>query len=571
MGDAWDDIVAKSGLAPSKPSYGATNGAAKPISSFTAHLSNPRVAGALREALNSARTNIVTGQQTGLGRNNQLNAEAANLYSLAVGNNLMPEPELHRWLTDVAVEAGLHVDDNCGPKGIEDTIVSGFRAGRDKYGPRDLSHLKDTIDVQFVEDLPGTNGHTSPLIIANDFDSIFDAENGFWDARESLHHIYTAALSRMAPPWGVLANVTARVLTTVRPNTTLPGIVGGRGSLNWFAAVAAESGGGKGASTACGADLIKEDVDLRNLGSGEGICQQFYKPGNKTTPPIEHEAIMFEATEIDAMTSLKERSGQTTMSVLRSGFSGETLGFSYRNNDHHIKAHEYRMTLVLSIQPGRARPLLEDAAGGTPQRFQWFPGRDRRVRAERPWWPGELTIPGWGAWQYPRELKIPQIVEDTITREREKAQAGDQHALDGHALFVREKFAYALALIDNRVDMTEEDWELSGIAAQVSACTREWVAGQLDKIADEEAERRGRMYGVQAAASGAAKDAFATRRVWDASNWILRRLDKAGPQTNRELSRSITKALKTWQAAGLKDLADRGLIERDPDGRWRLA
>jgi Protein of unknown function (DUF3987) len=583
VGDAWDEIVAKSGLAPSKPSYGATNGHAKPVASFTANLSNPRVAGALRAALESARDNIISGQTTGLGRNNQLNAEAANLYSLAVANNLMPEHELKDWLYDVAREAGLEHDENCGPKQIDDTIASGFKAGKHKYGPRNLSHLKDTINLEFVDDIPdhpteapATNWKPVKLYTpCTDFDSIFEGDDEFWGARQSLQHIYTAALSRLAPPWGVLANVAARILTTVRPNATLPPLIGDKGSLNWFAAVAAESGGGKGASSACGAALITDQIDVRNLGSGEGICQQFWKPGKgRDAPPIVHEAIMFEATEIDAMTSLRERSGQTTMSVLRNGFSAETLGFSYRNNDHHIDAHTYRMTLVLSLQPGRARPLLEDADGGTPQRFQWFPGRDSRISEDSPWWPGPLTIPdAWEEWKYPRDLTVPKIVEETVKRERVKGQRGDQHALDGHALFVREKFAFALALIDNRTEMTEEDWELSGIAAEVSTRTREWVTHRLETAEDEAAEATGRTYGIRAAASNAAKDAFAANRVFAVQQLVLKRLRENGPTATRDLRHSLNSknGNRTWLQAALKAATEAGLIERGPDGRWRAS
>lgn len=281
---------------------------------------------------------------------------------------------------------------------------------------------------------------------------------------------------------------------------------------------------------------------------------------------------MFEATEIDAMTSLRERSGQTTMSVLRAGFSGETLGFSYRNNDHHVEEQTYRMTLVLSLQPRRARPLLDDADGGTPQRFQWFPATDRRVkRATRPDWPGSITVPPWKEWQYPRELVVPQQVKDLVEEAAEARNAGLVNALDGHALFVREKFAFALALLDGgRTEMTEEDWKLSGIAAEVSQRTREWVAHRLEAAEDVAAERRGRTYGIQAASSDAAKSAFAAKRVNSTRNWVLMRLGKHGPQLNSELSRAIDGDRRQWLQAAQKNLQDDGLISRGKDGRWAL-
>lgn len=567
MADDWRDEVARQlgyGKPEKKSTFDPAN--ATPLNPKPS-LSDPRTKGWADGVLAEAVERIVTAAPGT--RNGTLNSEAWSLYHKL--GQFYGDDALTDALLGACARNGLLQED--GEKQCRDTINSGFKNSVKDHGGTWYQNVpRSEINVEYVVDMPlSSNGTGPPEPPRTDsYESIFELENGFWDSRESLQHIYTASMSRMCAPWAVLANVTARVLTTVRPNTVLPSLVGGKGSLNWFAAVSARSGGGKGSASACAADLIKEDVYVRNLGSGEGICQQFYKPGNSKVPPTVHEAIMFEATEIDTMSALADRQGQTTMGVLRAGFSGETIGFSYRNNDHHIDAHSYRMTLVLSLQPGRARPLLADEAGGTPQRFQWFPGTDSRVSADRPWWPGELEVPSFNEWLYPRELRVPQVVEDTIVNERVKAQRGDQHALDGHALFVREKFAFALALLDNRVEMTEEDWELSGIASEISTRTRRWVVQELEHVTDVEAERRGRQFGLQAATSDASRKAFSARREWEIEQKVVEKLAEKGPLKNRDLRNNFHSDDRTWLPKALQNLVDRELISRNRDNEWTL-
>ena len=203
-------------------------------------------------------------------------------------------------------------------------------------------------------------------------------ENGFWD-RASHKHIYNAALARMAAPWATLTYCAARALTLVPPHIKLPeNLVGGPGSLNWFAAVVSKSGGGKGVAEAVSRELVPGVPAVRNLGSGEGIVKAYQVDADGR---LEHSAILFNVAEIDTMTALRDRSASTTMGTLREVFSGGTLGFSYagKGKDGHVEAHKYRMTLITAVQPRRAGGLLDDSAGGTPQRFMWFPADDPRI------------------------------------------------------------------------------------------------------------------------------------------------------------------------------------------------
>lgn len=402
-------------------------------------------------------------------------------------------------------------------------------------------------------------------------------EGDFWESRESLALIYSAALSRLSSPWAVLAFCAARALTLVPPRWTLPPIIGGRGSLNWFAALATKSGGGKDSASAVARELVPQAVYERNLGSGEGMLAAFERPKNDDAGGGVREAVMFSSSEVDQMTALGGRTGSTLMSTLREAFTGSTLGFSYVSKSVQLPAHTYRLTYVCGVQPARAGGLLGDSAGGTPQRFMWFPALDRRISREflrtDPWMP-TLEIPTNTEFFYDREIGIPEEAADFIINARVDAARGEGDPLDSHAIFAREKFAYALAVLDGRVEMTLEDWELSGIAAAVSRRTRNWVTDHMTDAQRGEARERGEMKGVEHVATERSKalESLAPARVLQV---VVNRMIKVGGDTGGTGGDGFTKK-QLRDAAGrdkryLNDALTLGLASntiRQEGTRW---
>lgn len=373
------------------------------------------------------------------------------------------------------------------------------------------------------------------LEVADEIPELESIEDNFWDSRETLNLIYTAALAQMTSPWAVLACCTARLLALVPPTVRLPAIIGGEGSLNWFGAIVAKSGGGKGAAMAVAENLVVSDqVYTRGAGSGEGMIEAY----RRATEGSEVQSILFSIDEVDSLASLKDRSGQTTMSVIRSGFSGETLGYTYRGRAKEVvPKHTYRMTMLVSVQPDRAAALFDDAGGGTPQRFQWFIGRDRRITADPPTWPTLGGTPRRIALLSATEMgkaagiiSVPDEVRDTLRQARAASMSGDDFALDGHALYCREKFAFALALMDGRTAISDDDWKLSGIAAEVSDWTRKHTQRKLVAAQDESARERGRLMGISRTASdvsGRQERGAADERLL---RWAVTKLEKAPGQ-----------------------------------------
>ena len=452
-------------------------------------------------------------------RNHQLFKSSANLFEF-VAAQALTEEEVTSALIDSCRTNGLIADD--GEHSVEATIASGRRRGMDQ--PRDLTHVGKGVANGFhVEDEPAKVVSLS---------TVFDMERGFWDSRESLRSIYIGALSRMCAPWAVLGYCAARALTTVRPHCTLPALVGGPGTLNWFCAITATSGGGKSSADAVARELVDIPIRTRNLGSGEGVIDAYVRPANKETgePAGLYESVMFLADEVDTITSLQNRSGNTLMSVLRTGFSGGTLGFSYRQaSARHLESHSYRMTLVANIQPAKAGALMDDEKGGTLQRFMWFPGHDPRITVDVPPMPGPLDITSPAEWLYPiASLGIPYEATALIRDDRVRRARNEVDDLNGHSMYIREKFAFALAVLDGRSEMSLEDWQLAGIASRISDHTRDYVRFELDKAQAEASKKRGKQMGISSVAADEEKASHVARKRSSVLNRVLRKLESDG-------------------------------------------
>lgn len=446
---------------------------------------------------------------------------ACNLYEI-VAAGVWDEHTVTDALREACRANRLEQDD--GELSVVRTIKNARRRGFDN--PRDLSNVGKYQRPSGCV----TDDEPEPLVL-NDFQHL---ERGFWMERDSLKTIYMAALSRLCSPWAVLAHVVAIVLGQVRPHITLPPIVGGKASLNWFGAVVAPSSGGKGAAASVAAELIPHTLPVLNLGSGEGLVDAFVRPANKDTgePAGLHESLLFVAHEIDGLKALAQRHGSTLMPVLRSAFFGEAIGFSNRQASRlHLAAHSYRMTLVLSAQPARCEGLLGDTGGGTPQRFQWFPGVDDRITDQPPPWPGKLTLPSPSTWAYPTTLKVPFEAVELIRAERARAARGEaDNESDGHKLLVREKLAFALAVLDKRHGpdaMRSDDWRLAGVAIRVSDHMRAYVAQQVDQAAVSEAEKRGTERGIEFDAANTERTQRDYRRRRRIENWVVGKLREA--------------------------------------------
>ena len=396
-----------------------------------------------------------------------------------------------------------------------------------------------------------------------------DEPTPFWGARAVLGHVHDFARARMVSPWAMLGVVLVRVTTAVPPFVVLPPIVGSVASLNTFAALTGPSGAGKGAAESAGTEAVDVGpLTVASVGSGEGIAH-LYAHREKGEVVRDREAVVFSIPEVDNLTALGTRRGATLLPQLRSAWTGETLGFSYADRDKAlpIERHTYRMGLLLGVQPGRAAPLVDDSDGGTPQRFVWLPTTDPDAPDFPPACPEPLDWrPTW-RWHGDARglcvLPVPDVARQTIIGARRARLRGDGDALDGHALLCRLKVAAALALLDERQAVDDEDWQLAGAVMQVSDSTRAAVVRHLAARAEDANRARGQAEAARAVVVSETVHTEQVKRVAGVVLRALRRREGDGWATRRDLAAAVAGRDRGVLAEAIGVQLDAGQIETD--------
>jgi hypothetical protein len=149
--------------------------------------------------------------------------------------------------------------------------------------------------------------------------------------------------------------------------------------------------------------------------------------------------------------------------------------------------------------------------------------------------------------------------------------SGDDNALDGHALFCREKFAYALALMDGRTQMDSSDWELSGTVAAISDWCRLRAQNTLENSRRDAALERGKWRGFEHYESEITRSAIAHEDLKRILTWAVKKLSETGEK--RMKKRELTIAAAGRDRSRLTEAMLRGveigLIKGD-EAEWVL-
>jgi hypothetical protein len=366
----------------------------------------------------------------------------------------------------------------------------------------------------------------------------------FWRARPVLKHIHTFASARMTEPWAVLGAVLARVVAATPPTVQLPKTIGSYASLNMLVGLVGPSGCGKDAARRVAHDAVDvgspPPFPTLPLGSGEGLSHMFMRPlsardggGNEQY----RESALVIVGEIDSMTALVQRQASTVQGQLRQAAMGEALGFFYVDPAKRmiVPEHSYRLCLLAGIQPRRSGVLLGDSDGGTPQRFLWMPGDDPDAPDYEPPEPDPLVWrpPDWSKLRGDelsqgmdrKIMPIPDTAVQAIKQAKRDRRRRRADALDGHALLTRLKVAAALAILDGRTGVSEEDWELAGLVMAVSDASRAMCQAELSAESREKNLKQG---AAEAERTIMIDERKAEDRTKRAARWIKRRLAEAG-------------------------------------------
>jgi hypothetical protein len=368
-------------------------------------------------------------------------------------------------------------------------------------------------------------------------------DDEFFGATEQLATIHRWARARYAAPWAVLFGVLLRVAASTGPHVQLPGIVGGRASLNLLCAFVAPSGGGKGISDKVSREAWPAQIPELPIGTGEGLAETYVDRRGKETAdddPIVN--AIFNCPEIDVLTGIDARQGSTVLGTLKAFAMGELLGATNASKatTRIVQAHSYRGCLSVAAQPGHTGVILADSTGGTPQRFLWVLTIDPDMPDEQMLDPDPLDhrLP---ALLRPREepgrpveiLYGPPEIRQTIVAAHLDRQRGKGDALDGHWMLTRCKVAATIAILHHRTVVSAQDWALSESVMRVSDRTRGWVVDQAKQAARAKMRERAlfRAYG---------EETIDARHSKTARSRILRLLS-TGPMSRSELRRAMGK------------------------------
>lgn len=399
----------------------------------------------------------------------------------------------------------------------------------------------------------------------------------FWESRPLLRNLRDAARSSLVSPEAVLATTLVDVTSATEPGLQLPPIIGGYASLNMFAALVGPSGVGKGSS----ASTARRILTINNVGgfdcrapiypdgTGEGIVRIFAGDGSdsdENEPPPTRAII--DIPEIDSLGAKASRQGATIMPTLRSAYMGEQLGSqtSEKARRTRIAPHTYRMGLIAGVQPLRAGIILDDADGGTPQRFLWAPVNDPQAdRNAAGTWKSHITVklpsvPSTGA-----VMEVAKVAADAIIDARIATITGplERRSLDGHALLTRLKVAAALALLDGRLDVSSDDWELSSFVMAMSDWTRNDVIRIRENEAQKQRDQRATDRGQDYETTNEAR--LKTRARNHAHRWADRRAtDQWIP--GWEIAKAARSEIREYVLDALDDAHADGLLDKATDG-----
>ncbi|RIS56802.1 bifunctional DNA primase/polymerase [Mycobacteroides abscessus] len=484
-------------------------------------------------------------------------------------------------------------DAHIGPHEYNRLIVNGVKFALS----RPIEDLRAEANRQFGTDHRDTVGVFDNLTFQRTAPAVDD--EAFWASRAVLTDLRQFARARRVAPWAVLGYALARAVCAIPPHVVLPALVGAEASLNLFVALVGPSGAGKGGASGAAKSWLRTEPEtvIAPLGSGEGMAKVYaYKRKPTSANPAWTQvglesAVLFDAPEVDNLAALSARNSSTLLPQLRSAYSGEDLGFSYADPAKSVRlcAYRYRLCLTVGVQPGRGSGLLDDADGGTPQRFVWLPTTDPDIPDEAPEAPAAYELPIWptnagaskitlggtgalGLLDVPakpgdlRTLTIPTVARTAIDEHRCKMLRGDAGTdpLDGHRLLCRLKVAAALMWLDRRTDqVSEQDWELAGTVMAVSDATRRSVVAALADKAQASNRARGRADTVRAVAAEEARADMDAERIERVTKNVVSILEDFGGEESRSNVRKklVSRDRSIFEEHVEQELIESGVIE----------
>jgi hypothetical protein len=255
-------------------------------------------------------------------------------------------------------------------------------------------------------------------------------------------------------------------------------------------------------------------------------------------------AAIFGFDEVGMLDARQAREGATITEYMKQGCSGTSFGRVLKGRQGvQLEPRSYRFGLFINIQPARGGLLFSQnaIAGGLPSRFLFFSTHDKLLRAERDFTsPRTIVLPHID-WEGVNFIEALPVMDDLHAEEQFKANEGKIEEIDSHLLLTRAKVAVALAVLDGRTSLIEEDWELSNVVIQHSKSTRQEILDALAQTSAQEITRQGRAAGIKATITG---DVLEKKEIKKVARRILIHRANGHPETG--MRRRIAKRSREY-------------------------
>lgn len=449
----------------------------------------------------------------------------------------------------------------------------------------------------------------------------------FWNRNPQLQYIAWIAAREEVSPWGLLLAVMLHRLSHISPTVVLAKRDGSTGthlvsgtSLNLFGSLVGDSGGGKSVIFREASELMPPIMRPLSDGTGQGIVKSIAESerrtkdddGNPLSEPqyvtrfLRH-ALVMHAPEIKTLNAEFEREGSKTDSMMRSIWTGETVGMTTGDKERRatLPANMYRICGLWGVQPVNAGAILAGAEDGTPQRWIWAPAEEFRrgnktpTRQQPPshvdfpmpvYAPGQNTFgvsggelpqvladsdplpdPIWVTWSPQMHVDVKKLrAERDALRDRDPyeditsdiAAAEHKVLMESHLILTRIKLAAALGALWGHTSPDDQDWELAGIQLEVSKRELAGVWKRTQTARYDALVARGTEKGSEMHAASRQRDILSEAEDQSLADYIWQLL-KNRPMTNRELRAKLSSNRRKRMRDALDVLESKGLLAVD--------
>lgn len=363
----------------------------------------------------------------------------------------------------------------------------------------------------------------------------------------------------------------------------------------------------------------KGPVDRVPFGTGEGLIKRYIHLEIEKGEDGSREKVMLQDTDTvvvyddEGSTYIAElsRTGTKAAGITASMYSGQMVGVTAGSDDSRtwLPEHSYRLVLVMLLQPGICGDLFTEylVSQGSPQRPLWLPGEDwieapvtvapagKEIRPLH-WMPSQAQNLPFGGGSitpemFPKPPRTPETSSVIWIDQPAKAKA-DIAAMDGarqklslaakaaltkeerdarrgmailrHSSLTRLKVMTALAFMQGRVQPTDHDWDMAGVAMRVCQGTLAYLDTETRAVRVARAVEKGVLRGIEQNASQAEVDAAMDVEIEETMSMVYKRLLSNGPMSRTPLYRTgdTSKRQATVKIAVERGLA-RGMLRED--------